>query len=384
MSRTHATTPTPRPKDAQWRSRLRRRLFAWFGRNARELPWRGTTDPYHVWLSEIMLQQTQVATVESYYPRFLAALPAIADLAAADEETVLRLWEGLGYYRRARQLREAARQIVAEHGGVFPRAFDDVVALPGIGRYTAGAILSIAFDQRQPILEANTVRLYARLLDYDGEADATAGQKQLWAAAESWLPRRDVGTFNQALMEIGALVCRPRDPDCDVCPLADLCVSRARGTQLGLPKLKPRRQRKQVRTVAVVVRRDAGVLVVKRNGEDNGRWPGLWDFPRFDVPREASRPRLAALVTKALATWGVRVALGERLTTMRHAVTHHDITLECYNAECSNAECQAIEVGEDIGRPRPQLRWVRPGALADLPLNVTARRLADLVTESSD
>jgi A/G-specific adenine glycosylase len=373
------TRPAPQPKDAQWRRNLRRRALAWYRRHARDLSWRRTRDPYHVWVSEIMLQQTQVATVESYFPRFLDAFPTIAALAAADEAAVLRLWEGLGYYRRARQLRLAAQQIVHEHDGVFPREFDDVVALPGIGRYTAGAILSIAFEARQPILEANTVRLYTRLLGFTGEADSTAGRRQLWAAAESWLPRKDIGAFNQAMMEIGSLVCQPRDPDCDSCPLVESCVAHAEGIQHTLPRLKPRRQREKVRTAAVVVRRGGRVLVAKSNGEANGRWAGLWDFPRFDVATKASRSRVAVDVTAALAGWGVEITLGERLTTIKHAVTHHDITLDCYAAACDEYTKAAQTKVAHNGRP--QLRWVRPSELEALPLNVTARRLANLITK---
>ena len=374
MNATVVKTSLPIPKDAQWRHNLRRRALAWFARHARDLPWRRTVDPYHIWVSEIMLQQTQVATVESYFPRFLKAFPTIADLAAADEETVLRLWEGLGYYRRARQLREAAGQIVREHNGEFPRDYDDVVALPGIGRYTAGAILSIAFETRRPILEANTVRLYARLLGFEGEADSTSGRQQLWAAAESWLPQKHIGAFNQAMMEIGSLVCRPRDPRCDVCPLVSQCVGHAEGIQHALPRLKPRRSREKVRTAAVVVRRRGRVLVAKTEGENNGRWAGLWDFPRFDVALEANDTRITDDVTAALARWGVDVTLGEQFTTIRHAVTHHDITLLCYDAVCD-------VYAKSNGNDRPTLRWVRTGELETLPLNVTARRLAELITK---
>lgn len=196
------------PFDSAWLRNFRRKLRAWYDRHARELPWRGTRDPYAVWLSEIMLQQTQVETVKPYFQRFLAALPTIRALAEAEERQVLRLWEGLGYYRRARQLHQAARQIVAVHDGRFPCDPQAVQRLPGIGRYTAGAILSIAFDQRQPILEANTVRVFSRLLAYDGQTTSSAGQKLLWAAAEAVLPAREVGRFNQALMELGSEVCR--------------------------------------------------------------------------------------------------------------------------------------------------------------------------------
>ena len=191
-------------------SGFRRRLARWYDGHARDLPWRRQNDAYSVWVSEIMLQQTQVATVCGYFTRFMAALPTIAALAEADERHVLRLWEGLGYYRRARQLHEAAQRIVAEHGGQFPRDLDAVRRLPGIGRYTAGAILSIAFDARAPILEANTTRLLARLLAYRGDPASAPGQRLLWAMAEAVLPAREAGRFNQALMELGSQVCSVR------------------------------------------------------------------------------------------------------------------------------------------------------------------------------
>src|SRR5437870_3575879 len=177
-------------------------VLAWCADHARELPWRRSRDPYPVWVSELMLQQTQVATVRDYFKRFIAAFPTVDELAAADEQDVLRLWEGLGYYRRARQLHRAAQSIVAEHGGQFPNEREAVRKLPGIGRYTAGAILSIAFDQPEPILEANTVRLLSRLAAYRGDPLAKPGQDLLWAWAEALVPREEPGLFNQALMEL--------------------------------------------------------------------------------------------------------------------------------------------------------------------------------------
>ena len=181
-------------------------LLKWFSTAARDLPWRKSRDLYRIWISEIMLQQTQVATVIDFYLRFLKAFPTVQKLAAAEEEQVLRLWEGLGYYRRARQLHAAAKQIVAEHAGEFPQTVEEVRALPGIGRYTAGAILSIGLDLRLPILEANTVRLLSRLAGYRGDPLSAAGQKYLWEMAEQILPPANTGLFNQALMELGSLL----------------------------------------------------------------------------------------------------------------------------------------------------------------------------------
>ena len=269
------------PFDPSWLQTFRRRLRAWYDRHARDLPWRGTRDPYAVWLSEIMLQQTQVETVKPYFQRFLAALPTIHALAKADEQQVLRLWEGLGYYRRARQLHQAARQIVALCDGRFPADPQSVQRLPGIGRYTAGAILSIAFDQRRPILEANTLRLFSRLLAYDGQTTSSAGQKLLWAAAEAVLPARDAGRFNQALMELGSEVCRRRSPACDVCPVAGLCQAQLRGLQDEIPRPKPRPHFEEVSEAAVLVRRRGRVLLIQ--WPEGRRWARLWDFPRFAV-----------------------------------------------------------------------------------------------------
>ena len=194
-------------------SRLRTSLLDWYARHARQLPWRETTDPYAIWISEVMLQQTQVATVIDYYARFLTRFPTVAALAAADEQEVLTLWSGLGYYRRAKQMHAAARVIVDRHAGRFPERFDAILALPGIGRYTAGAISSFAFGARQPIVEANTTRLFSRLMALRDEPTTSSAQKELWKFAEAILPKngKSSGQVNQAVMELGSLVCTPRD-----------------------------------------------------------------------------------------------------------------------------------------------------------------------------
>ena len=231
------------------------RVIAWQRAHGRhDLPWQGTRDAYRIWLSEIMLQQTQVATALPYYERFLASFPDVAALAAAPLERVLEHWSGLGYYRRARQLHAAARQIVSDHGGQFPRDLDAARRLPGVGRYTAGAILSIAFDRREPILEANTLRLWSRLAAYRGDPRRGAGQQLLWAAARRSLPLRSVGAFNQALMELGAEVCRARQPACDACPVSEYCEARRLGIEQELPVSAPKPLIESVREAAVVAR----------------------------------------------------------------------------------------------------------------------------------
>ena len=369
------------PFDSAWLRNFRRKLRAWYDRHARELPWRGTRDPYAVWLSEIMLQQTQVETVKPYFQRFLAALPTIRALAEAEERQVLRLWEGLGYYRRARQLHQAARQIVAAHDGRFPCDPQAVQRLPGIGRYTAGAILSIAFDQRQPILEANTVRVFSRLLAYDGQTTSSAGQKLLWAAAEAVLPAREVGRFNQALMELGSEVCRrprahgARAPACEACPVAGLCHARQRGLQGEIPRPKPRPQFEDVAEAAVLVRRRGApgtpgrVLLIQ--WPEGRRWAGLWDFPRFALEGEKEAEIHRALVDNVRRLTGVTISPGEHFKTLHHGVTRFRITLDCYEAEyVSHNGGGAEELVQ---------KWVRPADLEHYPLSSTGRKLAGLV-----
>ncbi len=311
-----------------------------------------------------MLQQTQVTTVIPYYQQFLARFPSIAALAAAQESDVLRQWEGLGYYRRARQMHAAARAIVDQHQGVFPREIEAVRALPGIGRYTAGAILSIAFDQRQPIVEANTVRLYSRLLGYDQDPRSGRGQALLWEFAESLLPRKRVGEFNQSLMELGSEICTPRQPACDQCPLATLCPTQAQGLQDRIPALKKKPAVEAIRQACVVVWRNNRVLL--RKCGDHERWAGMWDFPRFDLQTQRGAALRKELEEKVVEMTGIQIRPGTRLTTINHCVTRYRIQLICYEA--------THEAGVVGGN---QLAWVRPARLPEYPLNVTARKICE-------
>jgi A/G-specific adenine glycosylase len=356
-----------------WRTRFRRRLLAWYGRHARDLPWRRDRDPYRVWVSEVMLQQTTVAAVQPYFERFIAALPTIAALAATREDRVLRLWEGLGYYRRARQLHRAAKTIVSEHDGSFPADAEALRRLPGIGRYTAGAILSIAFDQPAPILEANTIRLLCRLLAYRGDTRSAAGQRLLWSAAEMLLPARGSGRFNQALMELGSQVCKPRDPVCAKCPFAELCPTHRDGLHDLIPAERPKPRSEEVREAAVVVRRRGRVLLV-RCGEGE-RWAGLWDFPRFACDGARASPAAAELQAKVHQRTAIAIRSPRPLTTIRHTVTRFRITLDCFEA-----------IGSKLpGRRRApvEVKWLRPAELSDYPLSSTGRKLARLIAARS-
>jgi A/G-specific adenine glycosylase len=354
---------------ASERQLLRRRLLAWYARHKRDLPWRQSRDPYRVWISEIMLQQTQVATVGEYFVRFLRSFPNVQHLAAASETDVLREWEGLGYYRRARQLHTAAKKIVGEYGGVFPFEPAELQKLPGIGRYTAGAIASIAFDTRAPILEANTIRLFSRLIAYRGDPYSQTGQRPLWHVAEEVLPQKQVAQFNQALMELGSLVCTPSEPKCPACPLSSLCATNAAGLQQQVPPAKPRLTYTDLREAAVIVRKNGSVLV--RQCAADERWAGLWDFPRFSV--EAHGPLFARdeLTSKVELQTGITCAPAIHLKTMKHGVTRYRITLDCYRADFLRGRIRA-------GKQSP-VRWLQITQLTSLPLSTTGRKIAQLV-----
>ena len=367
-TRRRGETSRSLPEVRAQKSVFTRRLLAWFKNNARDLPWRGTRDPYRIWVSEIMLQQTQVATVVAYYKRFLARFPTVAALAAADEQEVLRLWEGLGYYRRARQLHRAARVIALEHRGVFPREFAAVRALPGIGRYTAGAILSIAHDERLPILEANTIRLLCRLSAYREDPLRREGQKHLWTLAEELLPKKGSGTFNQALMELGSQICTPAAPRCGACPVRSLCPTHKLRLHDAIPLPARKTKYESLREAAVIVWR--GVRVLVRQCQPGERWAGLWDFPRFAVSKDRGAALQRELTEKVREQTGVAIEPGERLATLKHGVTRFRITLVCHEAEFVSS----------LKPPKgSELRWIRPNGLGELPLSVTGRKLSRLL-----
>ena len=341
-----------------------RPLLAWYARARRDLPWRRSADPYRVWVSEIMLQQTQVERVKDFFERFVARFPDVAALAAAREAEVLRLWEGLGYYRRARQLHAAAKRVMDEFGGEFPGTAAALRALPGIGRYTAGAIASIAFDQPEPIVEANSRRVIARLVGHDGPLGGAAGDEPIWEAARAFVPRRHPGRFNQALMDLGAVVCTPNRPLCGTCPLAESCVARRDGRVDEIPRRAERRATKELRETAVVASRAGRVLVVQRAAGE--WWAGLWDFPR--VPGRMARAARGIAASPVLGSLGC--GRPERRGTVVHTVTHHRITLDVVRCAARRA-----------GRRGAGRRWVTPRQLAALALTSPARRIARLVVE---
>ncbi len=258
-------------------ARLPDALLPWYEQNKRDLPWRADRDPYHIWLSEIMLQQTRVEAVKGYYTRFLQALPTAQDLAQAEDDVLHKLWEGLGYYSRVRNLKKAAQTIMLQHGGSFPREYAQVLALPGIGPYTAGAICSIAFDQPEPAVDGNVLRLVSRLTDDHTPIDLLTYKKQVQEALRTVYPAR-AGVFTQALMELGATICGPnRKPDCKNCPCKGFCLAYARGTAEKLPVKLPKRGRRRENLTVFILSCEGYYALQKR--ESGGLLAGLWQFP---------------------------------------------------------------------------------------------------------
>lgn len=329
-------------------SKLTQALLDWYAEHQRDLPWRRTRDPFHIWVAEIMLQQTQVNTVIPYYEQFLARYPTVKALADSSLDELLKLWEGLGYYARARHLHAAARRVVTDFSGQVPDTMDALRTLPGIGPYTAGAILSIAFDQDVLAPDGNARRVFARLFAIDDEVTRGPGRRRMLALATAMLPPGRAGDFNQALMDLGATVCRPHAPSCDLCPLAQHCQAHRMGQEERFPRRQPRRAVPHYQVSAGIVwNGDGRFLIAQRPPE--GLLGGLWEFPGGkQEPGESLRACLQRELDEEL---GIQVHVGERLTTVQHAYTHFRITLHAFH-------CRIV-----TGHPRAlgctDWRWVR-------------------------
>ena len=345
-------------------SRVAPALLEWFGRHGRkDLPWQRDPTPYRVWVSEIMLQQTQVATVIPYYERFMARFPDVASLAAAPVDEVLHLWSGLGYYARARNLHRAAQTVVAGHGGAFPRDFEAVHALPGIGRSTAGAILALSRGERHAILDGNVKRVLARCFGVEGWPGLPAVESRLWQLAEACTPCAGAAAYTQAIMDLGATVCTRSRPGCGRCPLEAGCVARAAGRQAVLPSPRPRpRERRRERThVLVVLDSDARVLLEQRPAE--GLWGGLWGLPQFDAESDAldwSRERL-----------GVSEPRLEPWPAFTHSFTHFDLELVPL----------ALRLQSPAGMEGAGYVWYNTGAPARVGLAAPVAKLIRAIVE---
>lgn len=350
-----------------------RRLLRWYDRSQRRLPWRvderagQSPDPYHVLVSEAMLQQTQVATVIPYFHRFIDRFPTLRALAAADEQDVLRLWQGLGYYTRARNLRAAAKTVVEVHGGEVPRDRDDLLKLPGIGRYTAGAVASIAFGRRAPILDGNVTRVVCRIDRIETDPREREAQELLWRRAEEILPRSRLGAFNTALMELGATVCTPRSPQCLICPVREHCEAFAAGVQEKIPAPRKSKPTPLLRRATFCIRRADHWLIEQRPAK--GRWAGMWQFVTVPADEEVEPARLRRLLP-------VRTTAPRRLGVVTHGLTHRRYHFDVFACETSGIDqpdstppraWETLERLSEYPVPRPHLKIVEllraaPGA----------------------
>ncbi|TBR22977.1 A/G-specific adenine glycosylase [bacterium] len=333
-------TPSPYPLPQRRERDLSRRLLSWYDAHKRALPWRRSSDPYRVWLSEVMLQQTTVAAVIPYYERFLKRFPDVRALAGAKDAEVMRLWAGLGYYSRARNLLAAARKVAQDHGGRFPDTADGLRGLPGVGRYTAGAVSSIAFGRREPLVDGNVNRVFARLFARRGDPKAPAFQTWAWETAGRLVDPGRPGDWNQALMELGATVCHPAGPECSRCPLAGACAAKAKGLQHRLPMAAARKAAVPLAWTALLTRRAGKVLLWKR-ADDERFLPGHWGLPEARHLPSAEPGALLRRVT--------------------HSITHHRITV-------------AVREAAPPSRTPAGGRWVPEAAAGELVVSSLWRK----------
>lgn len=358
------------PGDDAVRKRVGLALLSWYAEHRRELPWRKRDDPYAIWVSEVMLQQTQVATAGPYYERWMRRFPTLAALAKAPEQEVLGAWAGLGYYSRARALHAGAK-LVCEDGGRLPQTADELRQLPGIGPYTAGAIASIAYGHDEPAVDGNVVRVLTRLFALGGAPQRNPLKDQLWELARALIPAGRAGDFNQALMELGALCCTPKRPLCDRCPVAAVCRAHAAGEVTRYPELPPRPKTTLETHVALAALRKGRVLIAQLP-QSAPRWSGMWVFPMTKV--EAGEDAAAA-ASRALHEFaGVRAEGVAEADSIVHSVTRYRITLRLF---CGRARGRTRETDA-------ALRWVNAHELAELPMPAAQRKLAQRLKLADD
>ena len=350
-------------------------LLEWYTKNARDLPWRFEHSPYRTWISEIMLQQTQVDTVIPYFLRLMAEFPDVFKLASASEQDVLALWEGLGYYSRARNLHKAARIVTSDYQGELPQTVEELQGLPGIGPYTAGAIASIAFGVDTATVDGNIRRVFSRLFNLTEPLRSPTSEKQIWELAEANLPSGKAGIYNQALMDLGATICTPKTPSCERCPIAEECQARALGITSERPVNKPRKKTPTLTVTAAVIHRDGQVLLAKRPPE--GLLGGLWEFPGGTL--EETDPDLSTCLRREIQEeLGADIIVGEAFGTYRHAYTHFKIKLHAF---C----CTLVDGMEPKAIECDHLAWVHVQDLGDYPMGKVDRRIAQkLAREDQD
>lgn len=344
-------------------SQLSSLLLKWYARHRRIMPWRDHPDPYAVWVSEIMLQQTRVETVIPYFEKWMKLFPDVISLAKAKEQDVLNAWEGLGYYTRARNLHKAAKIIASDFNGELPRDLAALRQLPGIGRYTVGMIASIAFKMDEPTLDGNLRRVFSRLYDVAEFADSPTGEKILWEYAAQNLPKGKAGDYNQALMDLGATICLPKNPRCLLCPLVTICQARENGTQELRPVLKPKKQIPQYIHAAAVIVLRGRVLLSQRPSD--GLLGGMWEFPNARVVDDP-----AGEVEKALrAATKLHVKKEAEFVIINHAYSHFRVTVHAFR-------CRVVDIPK-----KKNLKWVKLGELGNFPMGKVDRQIAQRIKQ---
>jgi len=318
---------------------LRRNLLAWYAAHRRRLPWRELPTPYRVWVSEIMLQQTRVEVVLPYFQRFMENFPTVQALARASEHDVLALWKGLGYYSRARNLHKAARHIVTQRSGQLPTSCNEWLLIPGIGRYTAGAIASISAGECVPIVDGNVKRILARIFAITAALEDSSTSADLWQLAETLVPQKNAGDFNQAMMELGAVICLPRTPHCPECPVRRSCKAHRDGLQQQLPARRKKKPVPHKNVVAAIIQQKGRYLMGKRPAE--GMLGGLWEFPGGKV--EQGETNEEALKRELMEECGVEIEVGEHLISVEHAYSHFSISLHVYHCRILSGEPHALQ-----------------------------------------
>jgi len=348
---------------------LAKKMLSWYSQHARDLPWRRADDSYAVWVSEIMLQQTRVETVIPYFHRWMTAFPDIQTLAAASQQDVLNLWEGLGYYRRARALHQAAQILAANYGGRLPQSVSELRSLPGIGAYTAAAIASIAFNADEAALDGNIRRVLSRVFNISDPLGSNQSERQLRTLSREHLPVDQAGDFNQALMDLGAGICTPRSPDCVLCPLRDLCQAQALGVQAKRPVKKAKASIPHYTVTAAVIRRNGKVLIAQRAVD--GLLGGMWEFP--GGKRESSETLEFCLKREICEELSVKILVGESIGIYKHAFTHFRVTLHAFHC--------TLPQGTLRRKVHNDLRWVMPAELNDYPMGKIDRMISQKLLE---
>ena len=347
---------------------FRQQLINWYKAHQRPLPWRETSDPYAIWVSEVMLQQTQVATVIPYYHRFMDRFPSARHLAQADLQDVLKLWEGLGYYSRARHLQRAAKEVVSRHNGIIPEDTKTFHSLPGVGDYIAAAVLSIAFGKVIPVVDGNVKRVLSRLLEIDTPVNQSGSHKQFLAPAAALISPDHPADFNQAIMELGALICRPKNPDCARCPLADQCQANQHQTTAKFPKRIASKKVPHRHLVYGVIIKNGKMLVTKR--PETGFLGGLWEFPALPATR---RKMTQQEIEKGLFTQtGLTVSVDRHLTRIRHAYTHFTLSADVYLCRYAAGRVRSSDTAYAH-------RWVTLRSLNRLPTHKAIHKFLPLL-----